>query len=105
MPDNQTLHRNAIQEKIIIAVLEHYTVTEKQLLTSTSFDVVHMRWIVYFLTKKNTFLSEREIGARFNQHRKAVQNGIENIICRKRIYAQTMRSLKEIAEKAGISDF
>jgi chromosomal replication initiation ATPase DnaA len=102
---NQTIHRNAIQERIITAVCEHYNVTEEQLQASTSFDVMHMRWIVYYLTQKNTFLSTREMGARFSQHRKAVTNGIENIESRKGIYAQTRRSLEEIAKKAGISDF
>lgn len=104
MPE-QTLHRNAIQEKIINRVCEHYNVTETELLTSKSFDVAHMRWICFYLIKSNTFLSDREIGHRFNLTRKPVQTGIENINCRKKIYAQTMRSLKDIAEKAGISDF
>jgi chromosomal replication initiation ATPase DnaA len=100
-----SLHKNAIQEKIITAVCEHFNVTEEQLLQSKSFDVAYMRWICFYLTKKNTFLSAREIGERFKLTVKPVQTGIENVICRKKIYAQTMRSLKEIAEKAGILDF
>lgn len=99
------MHKDPVQEKIITAVCAYFQITEDDLKQGSSFTVVRMRWLSWYLTKKNTFLSAAEIGKRMGYSRNAVDNGVENIICQKKIYVQTVCNLKEIAQKAGISEF
>lgn len=94
---------NQVQENIIRAACNHFNVTEDILITGTIYLIVYMRWCVVYLIRKNTELNDRFIGSRLKLGRNAVNNGIENIEVRKKIYRQTMDDLRKIAEIAGIS--
>lgn len=93
-----------VQEAIVTAACAHFEVTEDILINDTTFNVAYMRWCVFYLVKKNTFLTERFIGYRLKRKICAVRNGIETIEARK-IYRKTVEDLKKIAESAGFLDY
>ncbi len=97
--------KHPLQETIIKAGCDHFEINEKDLLSSTEIHVAEMRFILFYLIKKNTKLSERFIGARFNKSKSPVRYGIDIIDCTKEKYVQTMYHLKKIAEKAGNLEF
>jgi hypothetical protein len=94
---------NQVQEDIIRAACQHFNITEEILISGTIYLIVYMRWCILYLVNKNTELNDRFMGSRLKLGRNAVNNGIENIEVRKKIYRQTMDDLRKIAEIAGIS--
>jgi chromosomal replication initiation ATPase DnaA len=97
--------KDPVQERIIQCICNQYSITEDQLKNGTTFYFVYLRWIVFYLSKNHTILSDKQIGNRLKKQRNAVRNGIETIEVRLKIkYGQTVNEVKTIRELAGISD-